>query len=94
VGTDIFRYFGSAAMPAADDAPTVIFLDPPYRFLRERASELGALGGELGRRLGAEGLMVFRHEAGDGLELPRLTLADERKYGGMIVKFYRRGSGA
>jgi 16S rRNA (guanine966-N2)-methyltransferase len=92
VGTDIFRYFGGAAMPAADDAPAVIFLDPPYRFLRERASELQALGAQLGARL-ADGLMVFRHDATDELDLPSLTVTDERRYGGMIVKFYGRQPG-
>ena len=90
VGTDVFKHFAGAPLPADDVRSAVIFLDPPYRFLRERPAELQELAGRLGERLTTEGVLVLRHDSNDRLDLPTLTLADERRYGGMLLKFYRR----
>lgn len=89
IGGDLFRHFEKAALP--EEKATVIFLDPPYRFLNERAAELQGLAGRLAGHLSEEGLLVFRHDAKDGLKLPGLAVADVRTYGGMTVEFLRCG---
>jgi 16S rRNA (guanine966-N2)-methyltransferase len=90
VAGDLFKYFASAAVPEAGVA--VIFLDPPYRFVREEAERLRGLGEKLAKHLSSEGVVVFRHDAADRLELPGLVRADERVYGGMALEFLRRGN--
>jgi len=88
VTADLFRHLdATAAEPPGVD---VVFLDPPYRFLRERPDELRRLAGALvARHLAPGGLVVFRHDAADRLDLPGLTRADERAYGEMAVEFLR-----
>jgi 16S rRNA (guanine966-N2)-methyltransferase len=89
VGTDLFRWFEGAPSPARK--PEVVFLDPPYRFLRERPEDLRKLAATLARtHLAPDGTVVFRHDAKDALELPTLKTADRREYGGMVLEFLRR----
>jgi 16S rRNA G966 N2-methylase RsmD len=74
----------SAAPPQAD----IIFLDPPYRYLRDQPEDLRRLGRQFARQhLRPEGIVVFRHDARDTLELPDLSRYDERTYGGMMLEF-------
>jgi 16S rRNA (guanine966-N2)-methyltransferase len=85
---DLFAWFGAA--PAPSRKADLIFLDPPYRFVTERAEALGDLCRRLvGGHLSAEGLVIFRHDADDMLALPELAVADRRDYGGMRVEFLR-----
>src|SRR6185503_17020383 len=63
VATDLFRHFAQAPEPSLDQRAGVIFLDPPYRYLRERPEDLRALGKRLAAHLSEEGVMVFRHDA-------------------------------
>jgi 16S rRNA (guanine966-N2)-methyltransferase len=66
---------------------SLLFLDPPYRFLRERAGDLQRLVGHLAaRHLAANAIVVFRHDAADALDLPPLVRYDLRTYGSMIVE--------
>jgi len=88
VAGDLFRFFGRGEAPA--EPASVIFLDPPYRFLREQPERLQGLAEGLARHLSADGLIVFRHDAADRLELPGLVRVDERAYGGMGLEFLRR----
>jgi 16S rRNA (guanine966-N2)-methyltransferase len=84
VASDIFRYFGGeGGEPEAD----LVFLDPPYRFLRERAAEVQELARSLRGRLKPNGLVVFRHDADDRLDFPALVKVDERTYGAMALEF-------
>jgi 16S rRNA (guanine966-N2)-methyltransferase len=84
VASDIFRYFGEEAdSPKAD----LVFLDPPYRFVRERAAEMQELARQLRARLKPDGLVIFRHDADDRLDLPSLVKVDERTYGAMTLTF-------
>lgn len=86
VSSDLFKFFGgdaAAPIPPAD----LIFLDPPYRFLNERASELQKLAERLAANLKPDGLVIFRHDAADRLELPALRRVEERTYGGMALEF-------
>jgi 16S rRNA (guanine(966)-N(2))-methyltransferase RsmD len=84
IAGDIFRLLGkSSDLPKAD----IIFLDPPYRMLREQPEKLQSLASELADRLNPDGLLVFRHDASDSLTLPPLICQDERTYGGMTLEF-------
>ncbi|HLL89757.1 MAG TPA: 16S rRNA (guanine(966)-N(2))-methyltransferase RsmD [Tepidisphaeraceae bacterium] len=89
VGGDLFRWFAAPRPPDTLRAD-VIFLDPPYRYLREKPDALrqwAALA--VASHLTPGGWVVFRHDAADALNLPPLTLDDRRDYGGMIVEFLR-----
>jgi 16S rRNA (guanine966-N2)-methyltransferase len=85
VAGDLFRYFQTTEPPA--QKASVIFLDPPYRFLKESADRLRALGERLALHLAPGGLVVFRHDAKDTLELPALAVSEVRTYGGMTLEF-------
>jgi 16S rRNA (guanine966-N2)-methyltransferase len=92
--TDVFKWFRgwdradapkSAAPPPRAD---IIFLDPPYRYLADQPEDLRRLGRLFGRQhLLPQGIVVFRHDARDSLELPGLTRYDQRTYGGMMLEF-------
>lgn len=84
---DLFRWLSDSKMTGA---ATLVFLDPPYRFLRERPNELQTLAKQLAERHLAPGAtIVFRHDAADALEVPPLRSEDVRTYGGMTVEFLR-----
>ena len=85
VAGDLFRWFDSA--PATKNID-VIFLDPPYRFLRERPEDVRRLAGAIAsRHLVPGGFVVFRHDARDELALDALVETDRRQYGGMALRF-------
>ena len=87
VPTDLFTWFTN---PAPDQKADLIFLDPPYRFLRERSDDLQKLARHMSNHLAPEGLMLFRHDAADALSLPSLNVSDVREYGGMTIEFLTR----
>ena len=85
---DLFRWFD--ATDAAGVKADVVFLDPPYRFLRERPADVQKLAAAIvERHLRPEGAVIFRHDSGDALNLPPLVRDDRRDYGGMVVEFFR-----
>jgi 16S rRNA (guanine966-N2)-methyltransferase len=94
VSDDIFRWFGSASTQVATAGrAAVVFLDPPYRFLTSNADELRLLAHQLrSGHLRDDGIIIFRHDARDRLELPDLARYDEREYGGMTLEFLRRSN--
>jgi 16S rRNA G966 N2-methylase RsmD len=84
---DLFRWMSD---PKIHDAATLLFLDPPYRYLRERPDDLRTLATNLAaRHLSAGATIVFRHDANDALDLPPLKPEDVRTYGQMAVEFLR-----
>jgi 16S rRNA (guanine966-N2)-methyltransferase len=86
---DLFRWF--ATVPEPQQRGDLIFLDPPYRFLRERSADLQSLAAAMAQRhLSPQGTIVFRHDAADQLELPALAVEDVRTYGGMTLEFLRQ----
>jgi 16S rRNA (guanine966-N2)-methyltransferase len=91
VASDLFKYFTIANAPA--ESATLIFLDPPYRFVTQRAEDLRKLARNLAAHLAEDGLVLFRHEAPLTLELPPFVTADTRSYGSMTIDFLRRVSG-
>jgi len=68
----------------------IVFLDPPYRYLRERPEQLQKLFASLNKLLAPGGIVVFRHDLADTLELSAFTSADQRTYGQMSVEFLGR----
>jgi 16S rRNA (guanine(966)-N(2))-methyltransferase RsmD len=83
---DLFAWFDNEKR--ATEQIDLIFLDPPYRLLREKPEELQKLAGIVAARELAEcGRVVFRHAVEDKLELPPLAAYDHREYGGMAVEF-------
>lgn len=85
---NLFAWFASAANRPPDDRRTdLIFLDPPYRFLRERPDELRSLSEAMTvHHLAASGTLIFRHDAADNLVLPALRVEDTRTYGNMTLE--------
>jgi 16S rRNA (guanine966-N2)-methyltransferase len=90
VDADIFRWFKSTD-PARDQPPKIdlVFFDPPYRFLRERAEDLRQLAQNVAARMRPDGILVFRHDSADRLDLPPLGVIDQRVYGGMTLELLR-----
>jgi 16S rRNA (guanine966-N2)-methyltransferase len=87
VDRDLFRWFESASPPPAPkDRAEIIFLDPPYRFLSERPDDLRKLAMKMAAHLAPDGLVIFRHDAKDALDLAPLRETDRREYGGMTIR--------
>ena len=85
---DLFKSF-SANTPS--QRANLIFLDPPYRFLNEQPEKLRKLAEAIAKdHLATDGLVIFRHDAQDELELPPLKTVDQRKYGNMTLRFLTR----
>jgi 16S rRNA (guanine966-N2)-methyltransferase len=85
VTADLFRWFELAPPPAR--RVDLVFLDPPYRFVRERAEILQSLARRLADHLNPAATIIFRHDAADILELAPLHRFDVRDYGPMRVEF-------
>jgi 16S rRNA (guanine966-N2)-methyltransferase len=87
IDRDLFKWFESTPPPQqANDRAGMIFLDPPYRFLNERPEDLRKLTERLASHLALGGVVIFRHDAKDELELPPFRETDRREYGGMTIK--------
>jgi 16S rRNA (guanine966-N2)-methyltransferase len=86
VDRDLFRWLADVRNVPPERAG-VIFLDPPYRFLKDRPEDLRTLVSSMvGHHLAPEGTIVFRHDAADSLNFDGLRSADVRTYGGMMVE--------
>jgi 16S rRNA (guanine966-N2)-methyltransferase len=84
IAGDLFGQIRDAASAKVD----LVFLDPPYRMLQDRAQDLLKLARDLAiGHLTPDGMVIFRHEVGDSLDLPPLRPIQQRKYGNMIVEF-------
>ncbi|HEX4793083.1 MAG TPA: 16S rRNA (guanine(966)-N(2))-methyltransferase RsmD [Humisphaera sp.] len=90
IAGDLFRWFDRPLSTDATDRADLIFLDPPYRFVREEPQKLQRLAGRFAEHLSADGVLIFRHDVNDALELPPLERFDRREYGGMVLEFLRR----
>ena len=85
IAGDIFK-----SVPTDATGVQLVFLDPPYRFLVEEAAKVVALVEQLSERhLSRDATVVFRHDAKDQLELPRLARYDQRQYGQMMIELLR-----
>jgi 16S rRNA (guanine966-N2)-methyltransferase len=89
VRADLFGWF--ARTPEPTRRADVIFLDPPYVFVTNRPNDLTTLAAHITtEHLSPKGLVVFRHAAGDTLDLTPLRPLDIRDYGSMRVQFLTR----
>ena len=86
VSSDLFKWFESETGKQNID---LIFLDPPYRFLKEQPGALIRLASRFQDHLTADAIVIFRHDAVDTLALPPLRVADVRTYGSMTLEFLR-----
>ncbi len=90
---DLFRWFNlSIERPMTTEASgaDLVFLDPPYRFLRDHADEILQLTLHLLHgHLKPESTVVFRHDVKDVLPLPGMARYDDRDYGDMQIELYR-----
>lgn len=86
---NLFRWFASAGTASAEKGRAdLIFLDPPYRFVREKAEDLQQLMVRIAdQHLAATGTVVFRHHARDSLKVPRFQTISRREYGEMQIEF-------
>jgi 16S rRNA (guanine966-N2)-methyltransferase len=81
---DLFKWFQSAGRTASP--ADLIFLDPPYRFLTEQPDALRNLAKTIAEKhLNSGGIVIFRHELADTLDLPPLAKIDQRTYGSMCI---------
>jgi 16S rRNA (guanine966-N2)-methyltransferase len=87
VAADLFAWFARAE--PKEESVDLVFLDPPYRYLKERSSELQSLANNIRARLAPAGQVIFRHDVRDSLELPALSAFDMRDYGSMRLEFLR-----
>jgi 16S rRNA (guanine966-N2)-methyltransferase len=86
VAGDLFQWFEKSK--PTEVRANLLFLDPPYRFVIERADELCRVVEKSAQNhLRPGGIVVFRHDSRDGLVLPKLSLFDTRSYGSMRVDF-------
>jgi 16S rRNA (guanine966-N2)-methyltransferase len=89
IAGDLFKWFASADVREPAD---LIFLDPPYRFVR--TSPLPDLMRQMSRHHVPKGIIVFRHDAKDRLDVNFLDCFDRRDYGGMTIELLRPKTGA
>ena len=90
ITADLFRWFDE---PKNQGKASLVFLDPPYRFLRERPDDLHRLAADLAsRHLSPGATVIFRHDAADSLALPPLKPTDVRQYGSMTVELLEQGN--
>jgi 16S rRNA (guanine(966)-N(2))-methyltransferase RsmD len=81
---DLFKWFASVPPPA--EKVELIFLDPPYRFLNDRPDDLRRLAKQVSNHLVRDGVIVFRHDAKDQLDLAPLVVSEQRTYGDMAIE--------
>ena len=93
ISGDVFRWFertNTRPTTAGEIGANLAFLDPPYRFLRDRTDELLQLALHLAHaHLTPGATVVFRHDVKDALELPNLDCYDQREYGDMAIELLR-----
>src|SRR5689334_5365110 len=93
VAGDLFRWFDlSVTRPDSTNATgaDIVFLDPPYRFLRDHSDEILQLALHMSHgHLKTGATVVFRHDVNDELTLPNLPRYDLREYGDMAVELLR-----
>jgi 16S rRNA (guanine966-N2)-methyltransferase len=89
IPVDLFKWF--SGQRSTQTHADLVFLDPPYRFVTERAADLRILVERLATdHLASDALVIFRHDAADALDLPALQRSDHRSYGSMSIEFLTR----
>ena len=87
VAGDIFRNVVSLV---PKEKATLLFFDPPYKFLIEKPGELRLLCARLiAAHLSRDATVVFRHDSKDTLGFDDLVRYDIREYGSMTVELLK-----
>jgi 16S rRNA (guanine966-N2)-methyltransferase len=90
---DVFRWFDlSVRRPDSTNASgaDIVFLDPPYRFLRDHSDEILQLALNMTHsHLQPQSVVVFRHDGKDQLVLPNLERFDLREFGEMTIELLK-----
>src|SRR4051812_45222643 len=74
---DVFKWFPLNIPP---QRANFIFVDPPYRFLKEQPQKLLTLSESIASsHLAPQGLVIFRHDARDELQMTPLKVVDRRE---------------
>ncbi|MFN4243164.1 MAG: 16S rRNA (guanine(966)-N(2))-methyltransferase RsmD [Tepidisphaerales bacterium] len=89
VAGDVYKLAPPLLLPQSLD---LAFLDPPYRHLVEKPQALLRLGQVLATALRPDGLVVFRHAAGDVLAMPQLRCVRRLAYGRMAIELLARAT--
>ena len=89
VAGDLFKLAPAVDPPAPVE---LFFLDPPYRYLREKPADLITLCERIAPRLAEGATVIFRHDLADDLDLPPFRRADRRVYGGMAIDLLTIGT--
>ncbi|MDP9172960.1 MAG: RsmD family RNA methyltransferase [Planctomycetota bacterium] len=85
IAVDLFKWIKSTPPPPRQI--DLIFLDPPYPFLKDHPEDLQRLANTLAtQHLATHGLLIFRHDRRDEIDLPGLQAGDCRDYGNMRVE--------
>ena len=87
IAGDLFQFFlGNTELPKT----SLVFLDPPYRMLKEQSADLRKLAQSLAAEfMQQDALLIFRHRTDDELELPPLVRFDLRDYGSMVIEILK-----
>ena len=87
IAGDLFKWFAQVKAAESERA-SLIFLDPPYRFVVQKSAQVRELVTHMAKHhLAPEGVIIFRHESGDNLALADVQEIDRREYGGMVLRF-------
>lgn len=88
ISGDLFSWF--AQKKAEGGRADLVFFDPPYRFVHERADSIQkVICNIVENHLSDTGTVIFRHDSADHLELDELTRYDQREYGQMMIELLR-----
>jgi len=84
---------GLWASRLGEEGAAVVFCDPPYAMMEEKADRVaGMLERVVERGLHAEGVVVLRTPSGAGaMEVAGLRLLRSDRYGGMTLHVYEKG---
>jgi 16S rRNA (guanine966-N2)-methyltransferase len=92
ISGNLFRWFEDHKEIAPESRADLVFLDPPYRYLKERPEDLQQAAKNIAVvHLNSNGIVVFRHDSADAIDLAPLSRVDQRNYSGMTIEFLRSG---
>lgn len=83
----VVRRSATAHLRDTGEQYDLVFLDPPYRLAPRLGPELSGLVAGV---IAPDGLAVSESDRRQPLELPDLSLQDERRYGDTLLRFHER----
>lgn len=83
IAGDLFATFPRTFGPGTLD---IVFLDPPYAFLKDKPALLQTLASAIAAALKPTGIVSFRHDTADALDLPGLSHKRTLAFGSMTIE--------